>query len=465
MISKSLMKKSGLYFIGNLSSKIMSVLLIPIYAFYITPNDLGYFDFSQTLMGVLSPIILLAIWEAILKFVLSEDNEQVKRKIITTAILFSLFTSLIITLGTIIFDVLFEFSIQYLYLILFMIVLHSLVFVWQYYSRAYGENKLFVLSGILSTIVNFIFVIVLVVLLDLGLFGLLVSYNIGQLTIIIIIEKKLKIIKNIKFLDFEGTILKKMLYFSSPLVLNLTSAWLISGFGRFIVTLNLGVDENGVYSFANRFALIITTLGTVVTMAIIEEAILAVKKKGLDDNFGKTIDSLFKIFQSMIILLIPLIVVFYDIFLSDSEYYNSLLYIPGLLIFAVFNSMASNIGSVFQALDKTKYLFITTLLGAVVTVAVSVIFINTYGILAVIVAQILGALTMMFSRYILANNFSSLKVRWSPVIIQSTLFLFISFICLNSNIIITIILEIIIIALIIFFNRKLVTKVLNKLKK
>ena len=95
MLNKKLIKKSGIYFIGNLSSKIFSALLLPIYAFYINTEDLGYYDFAQTVIGILSPIIVLAIWEAILKFILTEDNVLIKRKITTTSALFSLIMLLI----------------------------------------------------------------------------------------------------------------------------------------------------------------------------------------------------------------------------------------------------------------------------------------------------------------------------------------------------------------------------------
>ena len=54
-----LLKKTGLYFIGNLASKMMVALLIPIYAFFVKSEELGYFDYTQTIMNILIPIIFL----------------------------------------------------------------------------------------------------------------------------------------------------------------------------------------------------------------------------------------------------------------------------------------------------------------------------------------------------------------------------------------------------------------------
>lgn len=464
MVGKNLFKKSILYFIGNLSSKVLSVLLIPIYAYFVTSDDLGYFDFSQTIMGIISPIIILAIWEAILKFILSEDDIRVKQKVITTSTIFSIVMSIIFTIFTFIFFTIYDHQLEYLSMVIAMIVIHSLVYVWQYYARAYEKNKLFVVSGIISTIVNFLFVILLVVLLNMGFLGLVIAYNVGQISIILIIERRLSILKNIKLKDFDCNLMKRMLQFSSPLVLNLISSWLISGFGRFIITIKLGTGENGIYSFANRFSLLITMIGTVVTMAIIEEAILSVKKNGIDKDFNKALEGLFKIFQYISLLAVPAIVIFYE-FISNTVYYSSLVYAPWLLIFAVMITMASNIGSIFQAINKTKYQFFTTLAGALVTVIISLILINELGLMGVIIGQILGASTMMFSRYILVNKFVTVKINWIPIFFRMAIFILTVVICLNTHIYTNIIIEFLLIIIISVTNRDLLTNSVQAVKE
>lgn len=457
MLNKTLIKKSGIYFIGNLSSKVMSALLIPIYAFYINPDELGFYDFSHTVMGILSPIIVLAIWEAVLKFILSEDNEDMRKKVMSTSGIFSIIMSLMFVIIGYVYYWITSTEIRYFDLVITMIVLHTLVHVWQYYARAKSQNKLYVLAGVISTLVNFISVVVFVVFLNLGLLGLLLSYNLGQLSIIIVIEIKLGVIKNIKLKDFDFLILKKMVFFSSPLVLNLISAWFISGFGRLIITLRLGTEANGLYSFANKFALIITMLGSVITMAIIEEAILSIKSRKVDENFNITLQNLFMIFQTIALLGVPAIVLFYE-FIADTGYSDSIIYAPWLLIYAISNTMASNMGSIFQAINKTHFQFTTTLLGGVVTFIVSWLLIDPMGISAVILGQILGATVMLISRYLLVNRFIEIKIKWKPIFFMLIFFFIVMIIATNSHYIISVILLINIIAVVIYKNKKLLIK-------
>ncbi|MFQ7235018.1 MAG: hypothetical protein ACLRPU_09115, partial [Enterococcus hulanensis] len=80
-----MMKKSLIYFAGNFSSKIFGVIIIPIYAQYLSAAQLGDYDFQQTVGNLLMPIIGLAIWEAILRFGLNAEGKEL-HEIITTAI-------------------------------------------------------------------------------------------------------------------------------------------------------------------------------------------------------------------------------------------------------------------------------------------------------------------------------------------------------------------------------------------
>lgn len=461
MINNGLIKKSGIYFIGNMSSKIMSVLLVPIYAFYISAKDLGTYDISKTLMGIISPIVVLAIWEAVLKFIMIEDRAIEKRKISTTTAIFTLTMCVIFSIAAFFYINFFSPSLEYIGLIVTMIILNTLVQVWQYYARAWEHTKTFVISGVLSTMVNFVFVMIFVVLFKMGLLGLLLAYNIGQISIIVLIESKIRIIRNIKLKDFSFDILKKTLVFSSPLVFNIISAWFISGFGRLLITSNIGTEANGLYSFATNFSQIIGMIGTVVTMAIIEEAIISVKKNEINKNFHKTIESLFFVFQSIALFSIPIIVIFYT-FISETNYSSSLFFVPLLLIYAVINTMAANVGSIFQAINKTKYQFYTTMIGGIITFFISIIFIDSIGVYSVIIGQIFGALAMLISRYMLVNKFISLKVKWKPIVFMALIYIMTAIIVLRVNLLLTIIIELLIISVYIYIYRKVIFNICKK---
>ena len=53
MRTERLAKKAGIYFIGNLSTKFLSVIVVFIYAFYINAEDLGKYEYIQTISNII----------------------------------------------------------------------------------------------------------------------------------------------------------------------------------------------------------------------------------------------------------------------------------------------------------------------------------------------------------------------------------------------------------------------------
>ena len=127
----------------------MSFFLLPIYAYYVPSHDLGEFDYVQTIVNIAVPVMFCAIWESVLRFILLGDSRQDKRKIITGISFLMLFCTTIVGLIVIVSYVMHIRNSR-----LYLVAIHTVVFAfaetWQYYARAFQNNQLYVLSGILS---------------------------------------------------------------------------------------------------------------------------------------------------------------------------------------------------------------------------------------------------------------------------------------------------------------------------
>ncbi|MDO5555310.1 MAG: oligosaccharide flippase family protein [Clostridia bacterium] len=460
MQTKRLLRKTGIYFIGNLSSKILSILLVPLYAFYITAEQLGIFDYNQTLINVLIPISFIAIWEAVLKFLLSvkEDN----KKVVSNSILLVIAQTVVITICVLIYN--FFNCIEYVEYVLMMLLTGGITYVWQYYARGVKENKLYVKAGIIGTIVNFITNIILICIFDIKVESLYIGHILGNIAIFLTIELKLKTIKQVSIKKMDMHFLKRMICFSAPLVINLISVWLISGTSKIIITNILGKTQNGLYSFANKFSIIITFVGSVLSMAIIEEAILLANENAFDNKFTKTMQFIFEKFISIIILALPIINIFYY-FIKETEYYPSRYYFPFLLFYALLMNMSTNIGSAFQALNKTKYISITSILGSTFTIVISLLFINKIGIYAVLIGQLVGSILIMITRYIFVTNIGKIKIKWDKIFALTIIYMIIAFICFTATVYINIVITILLTLIIIYLNRDYIFQFIDFIRK
>lgn len=426
-----ILKKSWIYFIGNIASKLMSFFLLPIYAYYVPSHDLGEFDYVQTIVNIAVPVMFCAIWESVLRFILLSDSRQEKRKIITGVSFLMLFCTTIVGLIVIVSYVI-HIRNSRLYLVAINTVVFAFAETWQYYARAFQNNQLYVLSGILSSLINFICVIIFVCIFRTGVTGLFIALLTGQILIFILIEIKLRILKYVSVQYFDVTLAKKLIKYAAPLVVNLISTWLIAGFGRILIVNRLGTVSNGLFSFASKFSLIITTIGSVIIKAVIEESILEHDSLATNNAFGKTIDHIFSVFQDLSIIALPAVSIFFCI-IEETDYYAALPYVPWLIVYALLTTLSSNIGAVFQAYNKTIFQMLATITGAIFMVILSVLLIDSYGLNAIVFAQVTGALVMMYLRYFFAEKLCKMSIQWKTIICKFAVYFCIAAISMQMD--------------------------------
>ena len=71
-----LVKNVILYTIGNLGSKVLVMIIVPIYTHYMNPAEIGYYDLIVTLAGLICPIIMLSIHEGVYRWLLESGSER-----------------------------------------------------------------------------------------------------------------------------------------------------------------------------------------------------------------------------------------------------------------------------------------------------------------------------------------------------------------------------------------------------
>jgi len=413
MKDKNFIKKIFIYFFGNITSRLIGLILLPIYAFYTTSSELGEFDYLISISALISPIIFVSIWESVLKNFLVNKNEQ-KENDISTLMGFIILVSISVLIVVIISLIL---GVKYVYIMTMLFTLASSVsIIWQYFARGYNSTKLYVASGILSSVLNIILIIVFLIFLKLGLLGLFLAYLLSQISIIVLIEFKLRLLNKFSFSKFKFSILRSYLIFSLPLMLNMIALWLLNGFGRIITTNYFGSNSNGLIAFANKVTIPISMIGAVIIMALVEDAILTIKNNTNHKELTKKISGIIDFFTFFSILLIPLISLAFFL-IRKTVYFDSLIYVPILILTATVSVMSSAVGSIFQAISKTSIQFYSTILGGAINVVSTFLMISTLGIWAVLIGQLLGMTSIFFIRYFMISKLVHLKLNWVKYII------------------------------------------------
>jgi len=72
---KKLASNLGIFAIGNLGSKLISFILIPIFTRYMSTAHFGQVDLITTTVNMLLPIVALSIADAVFRFVMDTDAD------------------------------------------------------------------------------------------------------------------------------------------------------------------------------------------------------------------------------------------------------------------------------------------------------------------------------------------------------------------------------------------------------
>ena len=85
---KKLVGNSFIFAVGNLGSKLISFVLVPLYTYYLTTKEYGQVDLVTTTVSLMIPIVSGGISVAVLRFAL--DKEVDKKSVVTNATVIAL---------------------------------------------------------------------------------------------------------------------------------------------------------------------------------------------------------------------------------------------------------------------------------------------------------------------------------------------------------------------------------------
>lgn len=146
--TKKLLGNSAIFAVGNLGSKLITFLMVPLFTKYLSTEQFGTVDLVTTTVNMLSPIVALSIADAVFRFLMDDESDE--QVIFTTGITF---TSLVALILLLIYPILKVFQINiggyilsYLVLVIFQALLQNFI-------RAVGYVKLFAFNGIFSTFI------------------------------------------------------------------------------------------------------------------------------------------------------------------------------------------------------------------------------------------------------------------------------------------------------------------------
>ena len=458
---KRFIETALVFFAGNMLAKLVAFFLLPLYTSKLIPEQYGTYDIVLSLINLIAPVAFLQIWDGMFRYAFDYTEEDDKYTVINN-------TLIVYLAGVIGYVVLFTsvflyFRFEYFTYALLYGFMISLQYVFTYSARLFLRNKLFVLSGIVNTVLTAGLNVFFISVLNWDVKSLYIAPTIGCILQILVIEANLGITRHFKFKKVDRILVKQLIRFSIPLCVASISYWLLSGFTKLIILDRLGSYANGLYAVANRFASMITIVVTVFQFAWNETAYLMANDENRTESYNICIDIMLKcVFFGSSILCLLLKILFP--FFINPQYGEACVLIPAAVIGVGMNSLAGFFGTLFMTEKKTNYILYSTLAAAAINVGLCILLTYLAGLMGALIALTIAFTFLMTIRLLkLVKNYG-VKIQKANLILVVVLSLsIVVFYSTDSNAILSVVV-VILFALFVFSLKRYVAMIYHSIK-
>jgi len=406
--SSKFVKDIGIYAIGNIGSKIITFLMVPMYTHYVDKSDFGYYDLCFTWCLLLMPFVTLQLRDGAFRFLLDCDNDTRRKRIVTfvsRTLISTTILSCLITAALALFT-----NIQYLGYALGMLLAMSFQEVYSQVFRGLRNNRAFVTVGILSALGIGLFSIFFVVGLGWGIKGIFLANILARVLALIIVEARVRLItRNTRWSISSREVAHDILRYTLPLLPGSLCWWLTGSSDRLFITHFLGLDVNGIYAVATRFTGIIYTLAVIYYQAWQETAILQYNSPDRDRFFSRMFSSYITLLGLILVGYVFLLKVNYGWMVAE-QYHESLNFIYPLGLSAVIFAAAAFFDMGYQCAKDTKRTLPAIVLSAAINVVLNFLLIKPLGVYGVIVTQLVTYLVLFIYRWHDMRRYFVLKI-------------------------------------------------------
>jgi O-antigen/teichoic acid export membrane protein len=243
-----------------------------------------------------------------------------------------------------------------------------------------------------------------------GAYGMLTASLIGNVASILFVFFAKKIYRYFSPKYLSRATVKELWKYSIPLIPNQLSWWIINASDRTVIYVALGEAFNGIYSAANKFSSIITTVFNIFNLTWAESAALHIRDGDADEFFTKITANTVKLFSSLCLGVIACMPFVFPILIRGEKFADAYYQIPILLLSTIFSIFVSLMGSIYVALKKSKEIAKTSTYAAIINLAVNIALVRFIGLYAASISTLVAFLAMSIYRYVDVQKYVKIKL-------------------------------------------------------
>jgi O-antigen/teichoic acid export membrane protein len=408
-----LLKHTLIYGIGNMASKGLAFLLIPLYTAYLNPSDYGILQICRIITTVLSIFILMGMSSSMFRVYYIVDDVASRRLIVNSTIVTFLIISVLILFP------LFIFSSKISYILLgvensnyIFLLLLATIFTEGFFSlqlavlRAEEKSKIYSVFSIVRVVLYAVFSIIFVAVLKQKYIG---AIQAGLITLFLITLAAIPFtIKGFKF-QLSVKFMREILHIGIPLAIGGLGIWILNLSDRYMLKYLISPDsalyQVGLYSLGDKIAMIIKFLIVMPFMLAWGALMFAYSRE-------TNAKEIYKYVLNYFCFVIGIVGLFVTVFGKDiiilmsqnASFYEAYKVIPLLSFSKVIAGIITVISVGVIITRKAKYVAITNFIAAVINILLNFILIPKYNILGAAIASFIAFLVNLTILYYFAQK-------------------------------------------------------------
>lgn len=398
-------KSTGIFFIGNSMSKIITLLLIPLYTYALPTQDYGYYDLTITFVTLLTSFLYCDIWSSVMRMMRDDLEGEAPWKIAASGwVVFGGSTALymlaVLVLGLFV-------NIPSLGLILLYGVTTNCQSMFSGIARGKGNNVDFAVSGVLCTVFNVGLNLLLILLFNVGYEALYISYAVGFTVQCLYLFVRMKMWEHIHFPNRKQV--RELFVYSAPLGINSVAYWLLTSLGRVVVSVTLSLSANGVFAIGSKFGSTVALATTCFTLAWQDVAFTKELKPA--SFYSRAVSQYAGFLMSSTAILLPVISLIFDL-LVGASYAEAYFVIPSFLWVAMVSAVSTFIGNIFYVIKDTKTIGVSMVISCLVNIILVLPMTVWLGCLGANLAVLIAFAVNIAIRYVLLGKKIGLSFDW-----------------------------------------------------
>ncbi|MBC3758455.1 oligosaccharide flippase family protein [Hyunsoonleella sp. SJ7] len=480
---KTLFKQTFIYGLATVLPRMLSFLLTPLYTHVMAVGIYGKVSIIFSWFAIFNVILAYGMETAFFRFFNKEEQQE---KVVGTATLSIVFTSLAIFLLAFLFKhqiaEITDIKVQHISFVIWILLLDALVIIPFSWLRANAKPVKYAIIKIVNVAINIGFNLFFFLLLaDLAnnndLFSSIykLDFEISYVLIANLIASAFTLALMLPFYGkikyiFDAQLWNQMMKYALPVLVAGLAYTTIETFNRILLESSLSTAENpeeevGMFSACYKLALFMTLFATAFRLGIEPYFFSHAKSENPQKNYARILES-FVAFGAVILLVV---VVFSDILkviiIRDESYWEAMWIVPIILVASFCLGIYHNLSVWYKITDRTKFGAYISVVGAIITLALNIWLIPIISYKGSAIATLAAYGTMVLLSYYFGRKYYPIPYnlkKMGAYLLLSIGFSILSFYQFRGQYIIGISLLVVFLGIVYFSERKLIKTLLNR---